>query len=112
MSDDELDRTVKNCVGENQRIGPNAVKAKLFSHGANVQRWRVRDSMMRVDQGGIALRAAMTIQRRTYAVAGPNCVWHIDGNHKLIRSKNRLMTWLKLSKMLLCYHIFSFRKHC
>ena len=78
MSDDELDRTVKNCIGENQRIGPNAVKARLFSQDINVQRWRVRDSMMRVDEGGIALRAAMTIQRRTYAVAGPNSVWHID----------------------------------
>ena len=57
MSDDELDRTVKNCIGENQRIGPNAVKARLFSQDINVQRWWVRDSMMRVDEGGIALRA-------------------------------------------------------
>ena len=80
-----LDRTVKNCIGENQRIGPNAVKARLFSQDINVQRWQVRDSMMRVDEGGIALRAAMTIQRRIYAVAGPNSVWHIDGNNKLIR---------------------------
>lgn len=92
MPDDELDRTVKNCIGENQRIGPNAVKARLFSQGINVQRWRVRGSMMRVDQGGIALRAAMTIQRRTYTVAGPNSIWHIDGNHKLIRCVYKLQT--------------------
>ena len=84
MSDDELDRIMKNCIGEDQRTGPNAVKARLFSQGINVERWRVRDSMMRVDQGGIALRAAMTIQRRTYVAAGPNSVWHIDGNHRLI----------------------------
>ena len=85
MPDDELDRTVKNCIGENQRIGLNALKARLFSQGINVQRWPVRDSMMRVDEGGIALRAAMTIQRRTYSVAVPNSMWHIDDNHKLVR---------------------------
>lgn len=27
----------------------------------------------------------MTVRRHVYHVQGPNCVWHIDGNHKLIR---------------------------
>ena len=41
--------------------------------------------MLRVDPGGAAVRASMTNKRRTYAVAGPNSLWHIDGNNKLIR---------------------------
>lgn len=27
----------------------------------------------------------MCVRRRVYHVDGPNAVWHIDGNHKLIR---------------------------
>ncbi|KAL2076327.1 hypothetical protein ACEWY4_028079 [Coilia grayii] len=29
--------------------------------------------------------ANRTLRRRQYSVPGPNCMWHIDGNHKLIR---------------------------
>ena len=31
---------------------------------------------------GLGMRV---INRRHYHVAGPQCLWHIDGNHKLIR---------------------------
>lgn len=50
-----------------------------------VQRQRVRDSMQRVDPSGSALRSVQSIARRTYKVAGPNSLWHIDANMKLIR---------------------------
>ena len=38
-------------------------------------------------QGGVLLRGLemRVINRRHYHVAGPQCLWHIDGNHKLIR---------------------------
>lgn len=41
--------------------------------------------MARIDPSGAALRSVVSIERRTYSVAGPNSLWHIDGNHKLIR---------------------------
>jgi hypothetical protein len=43
--------------------------------------------MVRVDPGGAALRAVRTNvhQRRQYSVAGPNSLWHFDGNHKFVR---------------------------
>ena len=54
--------------------------------GVTIQRQRVRDAMERVDPAGVALRALQPqLQRRQYKVAGPNSLWHIDGNHKLIR---------------------------
>ncbi|XP_071854426.1 uncharacterized protein [Apostichopus japonicus] len=82
-----LDDLIRTTITSNQRLGPNAVRARLFAQGHRVQRWRVRESMLRVDPGGAALRAAPAMQRRTYTVAGPNSIWHIDGNHKLIRWK-------------------------
>ncbi|XP_071829650.1 uncharacterized protein [Apostichopus japonicus] len=87
IGDDELDNFVRQEISSNHRIGPNAVRARLFSHQHRIQRWRVRESMLRVDPGGAALRTAPSMQRRTYSVAGPNSLWHIDGNHKLVRWK-------------------------
>ena len=56
---------------------------------------------------GVRERSIKLIHRRTYFVKGPNYVWHMDGNHKLIRWKfvihgavdgySRLLTFLKCS---------------
>ena len=43
------------------------------------------DSLIRVDEAAVAMRWCRAIHRRVYQVAGPNALWHIDGNHKLIR---------------------------
>jgi hypothetical protein len=59
----------------------------LRSNGVRVPRERVRESLRRIDTWGIATRWAEIIPRRRYHVAGPNSLWHIDGNHKLIRWK-------------------------
>jgi len=56
-----------------------------FRFLVQVSRQNVRDSVLRIDPAGVALRTTERIQRRTYSVAGPNSLWHIDGNHKLIR---------------------------
>ncbi|XDV31742.1 hypothetical protein PO909_002704 [Leuciscus waleckii] len=42
--------------------------------------------MLRTNPEGAARRAMSSrLRRRTYRVAGPNSLWHLDGNHKLIR---------------------------
>ncbi len=72
----------------NQSIGPNAVKARLLSAGLKVPRERVRSAMQRIDPLGCAQRSAVSnnrLNRRKYSVAAPLSMWHIDGNHKLIR---------------------------
>lgn len=85
MTDDELDEAIQHSVGENAHIGANAVRARLFV-GVRIQRRRVRESLVRVNPAGAAHRAlSHRLHRRTYSVAGPNTLWHIDGNHKLIR---------------------------
>lgn len=87
ISDDDLDNKVKEIIGTNKRIGPNSIRVRLGMDGINVTRKSVRDSCHRIDPAGSALRSLErnNIQRRTYKVAGPNSLWHLDGNHKLIR---------------------------
>ncbi len=86
LSNEELDEKVKALTGLNNKLGAEAVRSRLKSEGRNIQRQRVREAMERVDPVGVALRALKPkMQRATYAVCGPNSLWHIDGNHKLIR---------------------------
>lgn len=48
---------------------------------------RLRASMRRLDPEAILMRrfSMQTARRRQYSVPAPNSLWHIDGNHKLIR---------------------------
>ncbi len=59
--------------------GNRQLMGHLIARGVRVQQHRVREAQRRVDPGGAMLR------RRSYHVNGPLALWHIDGNHKLIR---------------------------
>ncbi|KAJ7277754.1 hypothetical protein C8J57DRAFT_974724, partial [Mycena rebaudengoi] len=50
-----------------------------------VQRRRVRASMKRINTLGSVLRNHQAIDRQKYSVPHSNCLWHLDGHHKLIR---------------------------
>ena len=59
----------------------------LLDAGHRIQQRRIRDCMRRVNPEGVFLRA-LELQatcRRKYQVSGPLALWHVDGNHKLIR---------------------------
>ncbi|XP_023662381.1 uncharacterized protein [Paramormyrops kingsleyae] len=86
ITDDALDNCVLEVLSANDEIGAEAVRARLVGEGIIVQRWRVRQSLIRTNPEGVALRTmSHRLQRRTYQVAGPNSLWHLDGNHKLIK---------------------------
>ena len=57
----------------------------LLDGGIVVQRNRLRESLHRVDEEGIAKRSKGRLHRRIYNVRGANQLWHVDTNHKLIR---------------------------
>lgn len=59
----------------------------LAARGVRIQQRRVGESMRRVDPEGTLLRALElnVVNRRRYSVPSPLGLWHIDGNHKLIR---------------------------
>ena len=86
LDDIELDRAVLEIKGAFPDAGYVMMDGLLKARGIVIQRHRIRLSVARVDPTGVAERWATSIPRRAYRVGGSNALWHIDGNHKLIRS--------------------------
>ena len=84
ISDEELDGQVRDILNLTPYSGKSYVRGGLKGRGINVQRSRIRESLQRIDGIGRAVRQRYAICRRTYNVSGPNHLWHIDSNHKLI----------------------------
>lgn len=107
ISDNELDNTIKQIYQDQHKMGEVMLMGHLRSKGIDVQRKRVREAIHRVDPVGVEERKANGIKRRVYEVPHPNFIWHIDGNHKLIRYRlvihcaidgySRLITFLQCS---------------
>lgn len=85
IDDDELDNLVREAQQQNPNIGIRLTKGFLQSKGYRVQLLRIRNSLLRTDPVGIMERWSQAVTRRKYQVSGPLSLWHIDGNHKLIR---------------------------
>ena len=87
FTDQQLDQLVSQFLNNFPNSGYRRMTGFLLSAGHRVQQLRVRESMRRVDPNGVFLRAIeiRTVRRRRYQVSGPLALWHIDGNHKLIR---------------------------
>uniref|UniRef100_A0A3P9IMN3 Integrase catalytic domain-containing protein n=1 Tax=Oryzias latipes TaxID=8090 RepID=A0A3P9IMN3_ORYLA len=76
ISDQELDEVICAIKSNHPHVGEVMLNGHLRARNIIVQRHRLRDS----SRTGV-------VQRRTYSVPFPNYIWHIDGNHKLIRWK-------------------------
>lgn len=85
IDDQDLDDIVTNFVADFPCAGQKTLAGYLNSQGYHIQRWRIRESLLRVDPWGVERRTRNVLHRRQYQVKGPNSLWHIDGNHKLIR---------------------------
>ena len=85
ITDGDLDREIVEIKLEHPNDGERLLIGHLASRGIIVPRTRVRASIHRVDPENTAVRRSVTIRRRVYHVDGPNSLWHVDGNHKLIR---------------------------
>uniref|UniRef100_A0A3Q2QKZ2 Integrase catalytic domain-containing protein n=1 Tax=Fundulus heteroclitus TaxID=8078 RepID=A0A3Q2QKZ2_FUNHE len=83
---EELDAMVQEIL----RCHPNKGYRMMLGH-LNAQETQIQSkkakSMRRVDQEGVSMRTVQlhTARRRRCSVPAPNSLWHIDGNHKLIR---------------------------
>ena len=103
ISDNELDNVVRHCVRSFPRIGEAMLRGHLLSSNVHVQRWRIREAVQRVSD--LPNSPHPPIRRRTYSVPGPNYLWHVDGNQKMIKwglvihggidGFSRLITYLK-----------------
>ena len=80
----ELDELLRNVMALTLRAGESYIRGSLRSRGIHIQRWRVRERLNILDPVGRAAGRSRAIQRRVYNVLTPNCLWHMDTNHKLI----------------------------
>jgi len=85
ISDADLDAAVRNIQADFPNAGYRQMQSQLNLHGIKVSQSRVHESMQRTDPDGMAMRWLSITPRATYCVCGPLALWHIDGNHKLIR---------------------------
>ena len=85
IDDPELDHLVREIKVQFPNSGYRMMDGLLRQRGIRVQQLRVREAMHRTDPNGTVVRFADLVQRRRYHVPGPQSLWHIDGNHKLIR---------------------------
>ena len=87
IPDNRLDELVHEITMEFPGAGYRLVRSHLRAMGYRLTERRVRLSLSRVDPISVAVRMAThnAIHRRTYRVAYPNALWHIDGNMSLVR---------------------------
>ncbi|XP_028415387.1 uncharacterized protein LOC114538407 [Dendronephthya gigantea] len=87
LTDEDLDILVKNILQEFPNSGYKSMRGHLLSRGYKIQEIRIRESMRRCDPEGTIVRALQirVTHRRSYSVRAPLSLWHMDGNHKLIR---------------------------
>lgn len=80
MTDDELMEYIVRCRQIFPTVGVRIIRADLVNHGHRVPLKRVSETLRRLE-GAPADFGIRPIQRRVYRVAGPNALWHHDGQH-------------------------------
>ena len=86
ISEDDLEKAISDIQFSHPNWGNRLMYGYLISIGIRIPFHRVREAQARMDPEGSFLRRLRFLNRRRYAVPGPQWLWHIDGNHKLIRS--------------------------
>ena len=87
ISHDALKIVVREILSRIPNAGIRVMKGHLQARNIKVTWDRVRNVLWDVDPNGIISRSLQcpVIRRRKYSVPGSQALWHIDGNHKLIR---------------------------
>ena len=85
ISDNDLKQIMCDIQTLTPGIGQTRMLGALRSRGLKIQRWRVRQCLREIDPVGTVLRWRQVIQRRSYHVRSPNSLWHLDGNHKMVK---------------------------
>ena len=81
ITDAELDDIVYHVMGQFPNIGYRRLEGELRSRNIMITRARCREVLRR----RVVERLHSLCYRRKYSVYGPLALWHVDGNHKLIR---------------------------
>lgn len=115
VTDLELDSKVTEIKQNFPNSGEVMINGYLLAQNIRVKRQRLRDC---ISQLNVFMNLPLNprIYRRNYSVPGPNYLWHIDGNHKIIRYRmvihggidgfSRLVTYLKCSNNNMAATVF------
>ena len=82
ISDQELRGHIQTIKKDMPEIGYNLMRGVLRSRGIHQSIPRIEQCISHVDPINTAMRWAAPTSRRRYEV---HYIWHMDGNHKLIR---------------------------
>ena len=85
LLEQELDEIICSIKRNHPNDGEVLLQGHLLDMGIRVTRQALRASIHRVDHESVVTRQRHVVRRRVYSVPQPNAVWHMDGNHKLIR---------------------------
>lgn len=84
ISETDIRHAVSSIKGRHPNAGEVMLEGQFRAEGIHVQRSKVRKAIHDLDPS-VTSRKRPAIQRRVYSVPYPNYLWHLDGNHKLIR---------------------------
>ena len=85
ITEAELDNVVNNIMEQFPNIGYSRLEGELRRRNILIPRVRCRETLRKLDPVGVVVRLHSLCYRRKYSVYGPLALWHVDGNHKLIR---------------------------
>ena len=88
LASDEIDDITKRAKAELPSFGERMTIGYFRASSIRLTRAQIRASIHRVDPDGVVScreDARRRICRRVYSSPYPHYMWHIDGNHKLIR---------------------------
>ena len=81
----ELDRIISEIKISHPNAGETNIMGHLRARNVRVQRNRLRGTIHCVDPQGPSTCSSRNFHARVYETPCPNYVWHIDGNHKLVK---------------------------
>ncbi len=85
ISQSDLKEVVHEIKKEHPTSGEVMLQGHLLLKGIKVQRNKLRSAIHSTDHANTVMRRSDVIRRRVYSNPHPNAVWHVDGNHKMIR---------------------------
>ena len=87
LSNEGLDEMCREITREFPNCGVRRMRGFLLARNVRISWERTRETMRRIDPEGVLLRSLQLniVHRRVYSVPGALALWHMDGNHKLIR---------------------------
>ena len=85
VDENQLYHEIIQTTEEFPYCGELMIREILRQKGFHVQRYRICESVHRVCKNNVAARQKGRLHRHVYNVQGPNHLWHIDTNYKLVR---------------------------